>query len=295
MGLGLYEFRYPRGLHMADYPYIGDPAWRPRLFVNEPTWEIRDGAVVHLPMSPEAVLQIASTIVFAADPDARGAVAFHVLLSQTLGEEAARECWSAIKLLAFDATSVERSLDEIGSTHDAWFESIRHAGLARRFFDYNYNVNALTFFSPVLYAINQRSDRPSKSTENGFPVSKYSLQLLYALRDQPLPERPKGVLWEVFRKMQHWTGTGRYPPSPLGSPSSQAEIVRGLQRDDLMQHAELSPTGRTFLDRLHPDCCDPDLPARISNWEQAWPASRTRMERYLHTFFGKQKRFKSPR
>jgi len=299
--VGLYEFKYKHGLRTVDFPYVGDPEWKIRLpYEWSSVWEITGRNVVptfcenERTFLHEDLLKNASSIVFAADPDPSGAFAFHVLLSKSLGENAANARWPAIKLTSYDAASIEQAIDASCTTHDEWFKSNRNAGLARRFFDYNYNINAMAFFSHALFPNLAQVVDPmtTRSGAQPYQVSKYGLQLLYALRDQPLQERPEGVLWEVFHKMKNWTGTGRYPPCPLGSVTSQGEIVQGLHSSGLMEHAELSPSGRAFLDRLHPDCCDPDLPARIRIWEQDWPGSRPSMERYLRTFFGKQKRYR---
>lgn len=288
---GLYQYRYPRGLRMIDYPFIGEPVWRPRDLELSPVWAIRGDKIKRLEEEHSEVLRKASTIVFLADPDPTGVVAFHVLLSQVLGDDAARECRPAIRLESMHAEGVRRALENIESTHDAWFASCRSAGLARRFFDYNYDVNALAFFSPVLYALNQASTGRTKSTVQSHQMSKYSLQLLYALRDHPLPEVAGSIDHHVLLSMMNWSGTGKYPPTSLGSVTSRAAIVGGLYDDGLLLKSGVSTAGRAFLDQLHPDCCDPDLPARIRRWEQAWPATRPSMERYLRTFFGKQKRF----
>lgn len=50
--------------------------------------------------------------------------------------------------------------------------------------------------------------------------------------------------------------------------------------------------GAVTLSHLHPDCQDMDLPGRMNEWQNQWPASRGKIERYLRTFFGKQLRFR---
>jgi hypothetical protein len=46
-----------------------------------------------------------------------------------------------------------------------------------------------------------------------------------------------------------------------------------------------------MLNRLHPDCEDPDLPFRLHAWCEAGAAAKPAIDRYIKTFFGKQKRF----
>ena len=70
-----------------------------------------------------------------------------------------------------------------------------------------------------------------------------------------------------------------------------ADMVCGLFDSIVGRDLVLSAQGQAFLDLLHPGCCDQDLPGRMRQWEQEWPVSRPKIERYLRTFFGKQKRF----
>ena len=94
----------------------------------------------------------------------------------------------------------------------------------------------------------------------------------------------------------------RYPAGSvqLGSAASSHEIITNLVLLGLVSctpdqsnrlGCRLTDAGASFLDLLHPDCEDADLPFRHSQWQAEWPASRSAMERYLRTFFGKQRRF----
>lgn len=277
--IGLYEFHYPRGLNMADFPFVGEPAWKKRPLKSSPVFSVEGGEARQCDLEPADILRGASSILFAADPDPSGAVAFHILLSECLGPESACASRPALRLYALDDHSIGEAVESAGTTDDDWFQSLRNAGIARRFFDFNYNINAMALFGNAL--------RQVGGVSRDYLVSKYSLQLLYALRDQPPIDSERALI----RMMHEWPGTGRYARRDLGSPASQPAIIEGLRSAGLVHEAGLSAAGQAFLDLLHPDCRDPDLPARITRWEQAWPSSRTAVERYLRTFFGKQKRF----
>ncbi|WP_298705460.1 hypothetical protein [uncultured Variovorax sp.] len=284
--LGLYEFRYPRGLNFNAFPYIAEPSWKPRPQASSPAWSIDDGVATRIESSSADLLRDATKIIFAGDPDPSGAVAYHVLLSQCLAPDAVVLARPALHLMGLDETSIARSLDAISSTADTWFVECLNAGLARRFFDFNFNVNALALLRAPLRQVGVDDDR--------FTVSKFSLQLLYGIRE--LPAMSEGKLIEL---MHQWPGTGRHARSELGSPASRAAIVSGLSGAGLLvadhkARTKLSERGQAFLSQLHPDCKDADLPARIRQWESEWPASKPSIERYLRTYFGKQKRFSSP-
>lgn len=191
------------------------------------------------------------------------------------------------------AEDLGRAVEAGGSTGDARFQTWLRAGQARRFFDYNFNVNALNLFGEALRHTSEQAAQVAPQVG----MSKYGLQLLYFLRGQSI----MGVA-EVIWSMQRWKGTGKYAGSDvqLGSPASQQQIITNLlalgliacpRTHDNRQECQLTDAGTAFLDRVHPDCQDPDLPFRIRQWEAAWPASRPAMERYLRTFFGKQKRY----
>ncbi|MDQ1090677.1 DNA topoisomerase IA [Xanthomonas sacchari] len=277
--IGLYEFRYPRGLRMADFPFVRDPMWKARALPVAPVFEVDQGGARSCGLDPGDLLRRASSIWFAGDPDPSGAVAFHTLLSECLGGELANGSWPALCLYSLDQQGIAQAFDAVGSTTDAWFASARNAGTARRFFDFNYNVNALAVFGPLL--------RQLCTPNPDYVLSKYSLQLLYALQGLGAVDSDAALM----NAMERWRGTGRYAVRGLGSPASRAAIIDGLRSSGLMRGLLISPSGREFLSLLHRDCCDPDLPGRISEWEGTWPESRPRMERYLRTFFGKQKRF----
>lgn len=285
--LGLYEFRYPRGLTFADLPYTRDPTWKARKFdVTPPALvvELVNGEVHKTALDPAQILATAETIWFGCDPDASGANAYQVLLTQCLGAESAAQERPALFLHMLDTTSAERALDMPTSTADPLFRAWLNRGEAKRFFDFNYNVNALALFGACLRTVGVDTE--------GYGLSKYGLQLLYALKGaSPLTEA------QVFRMMDEWPGTGRYGLSGLGSPASRAPILIGLIDAGLLERSvkliSLSARGHDFLGLLHPDCQDLDLPARIAEWQSQWPESRGKIERYLRTFFGKQLRFRS--
>ena len=100
--------------------------------------------------------------------------------------------------------------------------------------------------------------------------------------------------------MQEWAGTGRYRheagfgPWGLGGPASRLQIMKDLGRAGLADTANprriaVTDLGLRFLDMLHPDSEDRDLPFRLHAWtflpeDVAGP----KVDRYLRTFFGKQ-------
>lgn len=287
---GLYEFSYPRGLKIADYPRIAEPVWKPRQYFGSPhnfhitslVLQIEGGELHSTEFRPGDVLSGSDDIWYACDADHTGAHAYYVLLSQTLGHQCAAVERSMLMLTACDEASLVRAFDNASTTHSPEFQEWLRHGVAKRYFEYNFNVNALAVLAPCLRSAGVDTDK--------FWLSKYSLQLLFALREQP-PIKENNLLHSMY----NWKGTGRYRPTELGSPASRYAMIEGLKRvgfiDSNSGKLSLSERGTVFLASLHPDCRDPDLPSRLNQWQDSWPSSKTQIDRYLRTFFGKQKRF----
>lgn len=284
MYVGLYRFDLPRGVSMRDYPFISEPRWTPRSEYARGVWEVVGGLIQPFDAAIPDVMVAASSICFAADPDASDAANFHVLLSQAVGESAATARHAAIMLRSLDDASIRKALAAGGTTQDDDFIALRESGLAKRFFDYNYIANSL--------AVMRKALDTAGAFDHG-TVSKFALQLLYALR------KWGRLKWgDAIARMASWEGTGRYALQGLGmgSAASRVGIVENLCAAGFAVEGEgsvaISAAGLRFLDQLHPDCCDPDLPFRLERWQQEWPESKPKMERYLRTFFGKQKRYR---
>lgn len=288
MQQGRYEFRYPRGLTYSDFPYIKDPRWKIRESdLAQRVFRLYGDDTVVVEADFSAVIKQAENVIFAADPHPSSAYAFDVLLSQVLGQAEAGKERPAVIAADYARPALELAMTAPDTTHSADFASWRHMGQARRFFDYNFNVNSLALFNPILNKAGIHA--------GFFEMSKFSLQLLYWIRNQePLTEA------QIMSAMHAWTGTGRYQEkAQIGSTMSRWQIVENLRAAGLLakngdQRLTIAPPGEQVLAALHPDCEDPDLPFRLHRWQAEWPASRSSVEQYLRTFFGKQKRYSAP-
>lgn len=289
--LGPMRFRYPRGLAWADYPTLAEPsyslaadhAWTPLQIAP-------DGAVAPLPAwsGPECLraLREADDVVYLCDPDPTGAMAFYLTVEAVRGAGEGGRDWPAFALQAWD----ERSLAETARQPKRFASHLQpliQAGLVKRYFDFNFNVNALAIFGRVL------RDGGVDTRTVTVALSKYGLQALYDLRRQAQPLPADALLWRWAR----WPGTGKYPSAPrgLGSAMSRGLLLEQLQAAGLIgpdPQLALGAAGVALLARLHPDCEDPDLPFRLDAWQRAGlAAAQPAMDRYLRTVFGKQKRF----
>lgn len=295
--LGLYDFLVPRDLRVQYLPRITPPVWKRRVARSSAgqvmelpiVTEVVDGNVLPSDLPFVDALRQASEIICATDPDSTGASAWDVLLRQTLSPSQASSPrpWINTFSLAFEA--LQSATREIGSTCSPVFEALRLQGEGKRYFDWNWITNAFVLHGLAFRAVGGKG--------SAVP-SKWGIQLLYAMRDGSAATEG-----ELIARMAHWPGSGKYAPVGMGSMMSRGAIVEGLvtgglirpdataARRDRSRPLCISPVGRAFLDHLHQDTCDADLPARLDAWLTEWPRSRPKMERYLRTVFGKQRRF----
>lgn len=280
--------KLPRDMPISAVPRISEPVWN---VTNQRVWlddELQEG------MDAQALLRRADIIVCATDADREGAHAFRNLTRHYLDDPDDLLDFPVILPMALDPKTIRGEIRANRSTADTGHQKVVARGDAKRFFDYNWAINAIPLFSPLLAGV-------GVPQENRW-MSKYALQLLIELR-RLNREMTEGDLIKV---MHTWKGTGKHslPYSEFGSPASRATIVEQLIRMGLLERVNpedwskryvVSEAGRRFLDMLHPRCRDVDLPFRIHNWGQDWPASRPAVETYIRTFFGRQRRYSAKR
>lgn len=289
---GNFKFAYPRGLKLSDYPTLSEP--RNRLaswdaWACKPVAMAADGTLTPTTMRLE-LFTAADVIVYACDPDHTGAVSFDVLLREVFGDNRAADC-PALRLASLDSRSIEAAFANMKPFGESCRLSLEY-GRVKRYFDWNWNVNGLA----IMGETQRRADVPADAA----PLSKYALQMLYALRSVgPTTEG------NVVFLMAHWAGTGRYPQSSsawspsVGSCASRGQILDNLTLAGLLEkapeltkpHLQLSRRGHALLDQLHPDCEDLDLPFRLDAWCNKGEGAKPAIDRYINTFFSKQKRF----
>lgn len=283
--------RYPRGRKWADYPVISEPVSRVHPYEN---WIgpaltlLPDGGHKVLEASHDALVN-ADCIIAAMDLRATAAVCFEVLMQQTFKDDRASTC-RILMLKGFDNASI---VDAFAGQHIFGEEAAPYLkyGRMKRYFDWNWNTNGLAILGETQRLAGVPQDAP--------PLSKLALQLLYGLRHKRMSE------YDLYTMMTNWKGTGRYASLPgsrkvaLGSASSRTSIMSNLVAAGLLHQSKeggsswlaLSDTANRLLGLLHPDCEDADLPFRVNAWCEQGEAAKPAVDRYIKTFFGKQKRF----
>ena len=295
--VGIYAPQLPRGLRWRDYPYIapfGVNQFERRKMINK---SLMHAPMVGMSSEDEALmferswdrfnssLVSADRIIFLMDPSPHlyhGDVARQRALGHGILPGEAR------MLRALDAASIKTALTSPSGEQDECARHLIKYGQVKQYFNHQFAVNSLAIFGRL--------------TEGAW-VSKYQLQLLYALKNkEPATEG------EWLRRMKHWAGTGRYKDEKksnswlgLASPMSSALIWEQVKNHDWMRATgsgekitpwTISEKGEDFLKSLHPGCEDADLPFRLHAWcEQGLENAQEAIDRYVRSFFGRQKRF----
>lgn len=293
--VSLLTFRYPRGLSMSDYPYVSDPVWRPNadgFAMKHAVYEMVDGRRIPIEADPFTTIREAEAVICAEGGWYGGAANFDMLLRHSGGKALAERRHAVVPWIRPADIHLPIEVHGIGTTRDPSFVRLRDGGLAKRRFDWCFAVNSQAVMGE---ACRRASGNPDVRT-----IGKYGLQLLYAMRSMENPTEGR-----VLGAMHRWKGTGRYE-SPtdgwiMGSPISARQIVEDLMISGFIESPttkeprgrslRISSAGLRLLDLLHPDCEDPDLPFRIRRWQEGGAQSHSAIDRYIRTFFGKQKRF----
>lgn len=288
--IGLYEFTYPRKLKLTDFPYISDPEWQQRILGSPVVFKVCNTGIESSGESFSTLLSRISTIKYLGTPYASSGINFNLTLHKVLGSSLMHTDYPAFIVTDLSIQGIKKALQGQNKTSNKSFENHVAAGLAKKYFDYNFNINSIYIFSIVLRDIGVDTNR--------FILTKYALQMLYDLRT-----RTKINISDFLKRtVVEWPGSGKYkdidqPITKIGSITSFIKILDNLSKVNLIQRennfVSITNSGRELLVRLHPDCCDTDLPFRLFAWQEDWPNSKPKIDRYLRTLFGKQKRFYS--
>ena len=299
------RFSVPRGLGMADVPYVGTPKWRIWERTNLSTaFDWTAGRRTPIDASPFEILRHADETICIVDPCPVETHSAAMLIAHAHGRSMLDDGYAAFEAID-DATRTEDlpfpdlryvptdSLDperirhnrDLGlTTHSTEFVDLVRHQCCIRFFNAAFQVNSMLALDPVLRRINPLYE--------GGLIGKSPLQILYLIA-----EKDGLSMSSLIRRMEDWKGTGRHPDVPVGNAATRHQIVENLVNAGLVQMNNglyrASPAGRSLILALHKDCRDVDIFARLEAWSHLWPASRPAVERYLKTFFGKQKRLNS--
>lgn len=283
-------YAYPKNLKWSDFPYTHTPCFHLKPWKN---WQAKTlntkGELETYDLMDDELLDV-KEFLFSGDPSGFSTTVYQAIVEQffsTLPPEK-QPFYTGIQLYALDDKSIQQALCEKENFYTS-FINILNAGKISNYFTYNFNINSMAIFAPLLNSL---------GIKHGF-ISKYSLQLLYWFESNCMVHTEG----DLIHTMHHWIGTGKYTDKRIGigSSASRASIIESLLDMGLLCHKHnnqikgrgiyLSTKGYEFLSLLHKDCCDQDLPFRLNLWmQEPFSFVQPKIDRYLNTFFGKQKR-----
>ncbi len=303
------SFTFPRGALYNSFPKICEPAYKPLKFDGqyldgETRLHCRKGLSVTIPKPLTTIfinkiensefiqsLLVADVIYVVIDPGPSG---FHTRL-RVMEYLSSLQVTASIRHLGLDdltTSGIQKALSKAGDMHD--IEERAKFSLVRRYFDYNYLLNA--------YPIMGKTFEKSFGKRLEWPLSKHELQILFFMRSTKNSRLNDAHL---SARMRYWQGTGKYKARDwygyfgMGNPASRHCIIENLIGQNLLvrnldRTICITDLGERLLEHMHPDCEDPDQVFRIYLWAQLpLDEAKAKIGRYIKTFFGKQKRFLS--
>lgn len=305
---GYYRPPLPRGLSWKDYPFIAPmedfslytarsllssclvpmlfsspPAGTPERFLNQSMYE--------------SAISDADVLISAVDMSATDVWAVEVLRRKFRRPDQPFLC---VSLHDYTPGHIEEAFRAAAGgavsgwalqPQPDWYTILAFEGQVRAYVDHQFMLNSLAVFGRTLGT--SRTPTPW--------VSKYQIQALFAISQK---SQSQSAWHHDFR---NWKGTGKYQQDPdgasavmLGSAASRQSILEQLVEHGWVTKAPspdhfllLTTAGWEIVKRLHPGCCDPDLPFRIERWAiGGLAASRPAIDHYIRTFFGRQMKFR---
>lgn len=282
------HYHYPRKLSWSDYPALTQPEYRfASLELN--SLSMFEGGLVPARMRvtdlPRGVCAAAVAEPMASSVYSKELLRLCLVAAGVIGQ------WEGFHLLSDFSGTADLAPGLPGT--DRTVSSLISEGRMRATFDFNFLINSAGLLTKVYR--NCGGEYPD-------PVfSKYTVQSLYHFKHLQEGSSTNRVQVEDFLRsisMNSWKGTGKYAPgaASLGSSYSHEIFLKNLASYGLIRRwqddtLELTALGDWFLNSLHPDCEDPDLPFRLSQWAADPDSGDKKASRYLMTWFGKQKRF----
>lgn len=292
-------FWFPRTQVYQNLPLITDPQYKPSEWLAENPWfapvfaifKLGTNGIVHKQVCDTAelmkqFLQQATSLLCAADWDHTGALGFTLFVEHFVPHlHGKRHDVVCTHPCPADLMTLYR---QPLSSDQSDFVALGNAGQIKRFFDYNFHLNGSVILGDLYRSIAHH--HPAVS------ISKYMLLTLFYLQGTG----PR-LYHKLIGDMHRWKGKpgSQGPMTSVGSPPSQHGIIQNLVKLGLLSDSkkgmlEVSALGQQFILGLHKDCYDPHLPQRIAGWQKlTFTEAQPLIERYLKTFFGKQKRYQA--
>lgn len=263
---------YPKQEKWSHYPLIKEPeygllpseSWQP-YFVN--SRKVLQLTTINF----ETITEDFDLLVYAAE-QGKECHYFNVFINKLSLEHMEKEYFL---FDSFKEQDIQKSILIPRVERIEAFNYFANQGKVKDYFDYNFNINSQSILSLTNAVANPK--QPFLAT----PISKYMLQCLYFVKEQP-----GGILEkDLFKAMQD---------RMLGSPASFYKIVENLLIIQFIEikiaYYYISEQGYQFIHHLLPVFKDYDLPLTLDSWsKETFSQIKPAIDSYLIKLFKAQK------
>lgn len=245
-------------------------------------------------------------LIIAVDCDYTGYYGLYNEMVQSIGENW-KQSFEEIYIINTNILSPEHLEKEIElfenkeeqKTKMDLFDKLVEVGKIKRYFDYNYNLNANVLLKEVYLNVfgNNKENEELYKKHN---ITKYVLMSLFIIKEK---ENQNKKISQILNIMINWKGSGKYNKNDLkyllgiGTPVSQSYIFTNLVNLNLLDKylekkgiLSLSLEGYKFINKLSSKIYDKDLPFRIDNWcDIKFEEAKEKIDVYLINYFNRQK------
>ncbi|QSW89011.1 hypothetical protein J0383_22585 [Flavobacterium endoglycinae] len=216
----LYEFAYPKNINVS-FPYITDTEWKTCGEDIGYVWYLKNNKVIKTRYSTVEILKSAETFSYIGSLGSSDAVAFQTLILLTFGKF--KNPYLFYHPENFIDEDIAFSLNNPLTTNDENFQKQLNRGIAKCYFEYNFNFNSCVLFKPILKQVGL--------ADSNFVFTKYVLQLFFALE-----YCSNFTTKDLVTMMENWSGTGLYLNCAIGRPHSYHYIFMHLVNNKLIEY-----------------------------------------------------------
>jgi hypothetical protein len=306
----------PRDLPLSQVPMLSEPRWKVETrddtkhsrWLEEAGWKPRIITRSELP----SALKEFDLLVCGTGPERRAIFSFVNLLKHhgiPLTDDI--PYWPAPRWEKTDFAATMNEMRPVTS-RDLMDEARREECAC--YFRFNNRINAHPVLGVILQRIGapQRYDYHEGVWKNRTFVSPFALRIFQYLAYSGIERIEEG---DFLRTLRDWVGSGKYPHGGRMHPAARVLVLDEVLRAGLLEAAPgssplakvpspkgaaeleasrevlvVTEVGKKLMASLHRSMWDPDLPGRLTAWEDEWPASKPKIDRYLRTMWGRQKR-----
>ena len=296
-----YNFNYKNNLKYKDFPLVMDINYKLKEKID--LTNNYSSMILHL---NNDYFKSFNILIIAVDCDYTGYYGLYNEMVQSIGENW-KQSFEEIYIINTNTLSPEHLEKEIElfknkeeqKTKMDLFDKLVEVGKIKRYFDYNYNLNANVLLKEVYLNV-FGNNKENEELYKKYNITKYVLMSLFIIKEK---ENQNKRITQILNIMINWKGSGKYKKNDLkyllgvGTPVSQSYMLTNLVSLNLLDEylekkgiLSLSLDGYKFINKLSSKIYDKDLPFRIDNWcDMKFEGAKEKIDVYLINYFNRQK------